>query len=242
MAEYHLTRLQQRRHGVRDQLVRRPVSTADHIAGARTREPDAVLCEARQREKGIAIRLPDQFRTGLAVGIRIAPAKGIGFQIAPFQAPVLIALVARDVDHRARAAQASNGFDQVDRAHDIGRIRLDGILVRTQNDRLRRHVKDDLRLKAVHSIDESFEVTHITEGGVDQLIDARKLKEAGLRGRLQRVTGDSCTKGVEQQTKPSALESSMTCNQYALAMAGPKAAQPCWQLWWLRRCRSWQHS
>ena len=46
--------------------------------------------------------------------------------------------------------QGANGFQDVDRAHDIGRIGLDWVVVGTPDDRLAGHVDDHLWRVFVH--------------------------------------------------------------------------------------------
>ena len=83
---------------------------------------------------------------GFRRAVRIVAAKLVGFAIRPDPFAVAVDLVARDDDGGFYIGLATNAVEQIGRAHDITRKRVERVLIRGQDDWLCGEVKDDSRL------------------------------------------------------------------------------------------------
>src|SRR4051812_15062972 len=78
---------------VRNEPVRGPVSSANHVAGARTCDGDTMPVKGGGVEERIAIRRSDKLRTRFAAAVRVVPTHRFVFAVAPFPFAIFIALV-----------------------------------------------------------------------------------------------------------------------------------------------------
>src|ERR1035437_3454669 len=83
---------------VGDETILRPVTAADHIAGAGARHRDAL-----GTQEGIPVTGDDDFTGRLAGAVRVSAAERIVFPVVPRRVSVTIDLVGRDHDRRASA-------------------------------------------------------------------------------------------------------------------------------------------
>ena len=129
---------------IRNKSIGCPVTAADDVARADRRDARAVL------EEGTAVGRDHELGRALAAAVGVVPAHRIAFAIGPDPLAVFVAFVAGDGDDGANAFRPAAGVEQMHRAHDVGRVGLDRIVVRIADERLGSEVEDDLRL-APHS-------------------------------------------------------------------------------------------
>ena len=78
----------------------------------------------------------------------------MGFSFVRF----LVAFVAGNDDDRAQSRYSPAGLQDVNRAHEIGRKRADGIMVRRPHYRLCRQMEDDFWRRVAHGGTKPVEV------------------------------------------------------------------------------------
>ena len=87
----------------------------------------------------------DQFTAPLAGAVGVPAAHGVYFAAAQPRFPVLIALVAGDIDGHPDAGGMPHGFQHIHRAHDIGGISQPRLLVGEAHQGLGRQMKNQVR-------------------------------------------------------------------------------------------------
>ena len=107
---------------VRDELVACPIAATDRIAGASTREGDAMIFDGCRREERLPVRSRHQLGATLGIGIWIPATHGLILAVSPHPFSVCIAFVARDIDEHTRLFKLPNGFHDVNSTHNVGGI------------------------------------------------------------------------------------------------------------------------
>jgi hypothetical protein len=199
---------------IRNELIGRPVTTADGIAGASARQRDTVPGQIVGREVGVAIGAGHQLRAALGIGVGIVTTHRVVLAIAPDPFLVLVAFVAGHIDHDAGTLELAHRLEQIDRAHDVCRIGLNRLIVAVANHGLRRHVDDDVGIAFGERGLEVLEVANVTVNGADAFADARLLEEARLGWRIERIAGDIGAQGVQPQAEPAALEAGVSGDEH----------------------------
>ena len=115
------------------------------------------------------------------------PAELVVLVVAARQPSVRVDLVGRDVDDGAWNACASNGFEQVHRAEDVRRVRLDGILVRPQDGGLCGHVEHDFRLGMLDGTAHALQVPDVRDRRTYDRAHFGALVQARLGRSFQRI-------------------------------------------------------
>jgi hypothetical protein len=99
-------------------------------------------------------------------------AHGLVLLVAAERFQVLVALVTGDVDDNAHAPRLPHALEHVHRAHDVRGIGADRVAVRAAHEGLRGQVQDDVGRKVVHRRVQAIEVADVSEGRIDELVDA----------------------------------------------------------------------
>ena len=163
-----------------------------HCRRAHCASATPCLVHCRRREKRLPIGRGDELGATLRIRIGIASAHRLVLAISPDPLPVHVALVARDVDDDAGLLQLPERLQQMNRAHDVGRIGFDRIVVAATNDRLRRHVDHDVRTECRRSSPSAGRSRECRPRiATDHACDLGLLEEVRLRRRIERVSGDS---------------------------------------------------
>ena len=198
---------------VRHQSVCCPVTAANHVAGASRGQADAGLLQ-----KGLAVRAADQLCTALAVGVGVVATHGLVFSVAPDPFLVLVALVGGDVDNGLDGARLACRLQHVDRAHHVGCIGFDGLLVGQPHQWLCRHVDDDFRLELVHLGLHSSKVTDVGDAVLHALRYPSNVKQCRVTWWRQRDAAQVRPHGLQPQAQPTSLEAGVTRQQDAFAL------------------------
>src|SRR6266851_265967 len=117
--------VKRRPHEIRYQAICRPVAPPNDVAGSHRGKRSVTLIKERA-----AVRSGNQFSTALAAAVRVQSAHWIIFPVTAVPLADFVALVARDIDHRAHAVGLTHRLEQMDSAHDVRRIGAHWILVR----------------------------------------------------------------------------------------------------------------
>ena len=83
-------------------------------------------------------------------------------------------LVRRDIYKAAHAAEFAGAFEEIDRAHNVRLVGIGGVGIPRADDRLRREVKDDLRLRLAKRPLRRGGIAHIAEHGTHVPLYARE--------------------------------------------------------------------
>src|SRR6185369_11568566 len=201
---------QDRPDDVRDQPVVSPVATTDDIAGTGRGHGNTMPLVIFWIEVGGAIGGRHQFRTPLAVGIRVIPPHRLVFPVSPDPLPVFVHLVSSDINHRLDRPAGSYRLQKMHGPHDVGCIGLHRNLVGVSYQRLGRHVNDDLRSCSQHLCFKPLRIPHIGDDRMHQLPDMCHFEKARTRRRLQSIPGNFRSQAMKPEGKPGAFETGMT--------------------------------
>jgi hypothetical protein len=164
------------------QPVERPVAAADHVAGAHGGEQRAAL----RREVGTPIRRDRQLGRALAAAVGVVSAHRVGLAIGPDPFAILVAFVGGDADQRADAADLPRRFHDVYRAHHVGGVGLDRLLVGEADQGLRGEMEDHLRLHPRDRRVDGRIIADVALFVIDQIGDACRFEQARIGRRGER--------------------------------------------------------
>src|SRR6266700_2938347 len=118
-------------HEVRYEAVVRPVSPADDVTGAGRGKAWRVRAIRAAPEERASIRTSHEFGTSLAAAVRIVPAHGVAFPITFVLLPVLVALVAGDIDQSAGSVAGASAYPEtfapIARSHSTSQLPLNPV-------------------------------------------------------------------------------------------------------------------
>src|SRR3970282_1171379 len=103
-------------------------------------------------QKGVKIRMGDEFSTALGTAIGVMTTKGVGLAIAPAPFIVAISLVTGDENRYLDPGSRAHTFEQIYHAHGIGLKSGDRVSIRAAHQGLGSKVKHDLRAKFVENL------------------------------------------------------------------------------------------
>lgn len=199
------------------QAVCRPITTADDVARAGGGQGNTFFLK-----EGAAIGAGDQLCAAFAVAVGVVAAHGFVFTVAPGPFFVFVAFVGSDVDHGLDVGGVAHRFEQMHRAHDVGGVGFNRVLVGIAHQGLCRHVDDDLW--AVFSEDclQFGQVTDIPDDTGHAFANISNFEQARVGRRRQCITHHVGTHGLQPERQPTALEAGVAGQQDAFAI--PK----CW--------------
>ncbi len=203
----------ERAHDVGHDAIRGPVAAADHVAGTRAGDHDAIGV----LEETAAVAADHDLRGGLAAAVDVAAAERVVLRIPAFPLAVFVALVAGDQHERHGTSRLARRFHHVDGAKDVGRDRFGGQPVAGSNNGLRGEVKHGVGPKVVPHAAEMIEVANVAVHLAHQAIDAGLLEERGAGRRIEAVAEDLRAERVEPDRQPAALEPGVAGHEHAAA-------------------------
>lgn len=133
-------------HNIRDETVFRPIAAADDVSVARPSQLEV----SGEREHRLTVSRGHQFGAGFACAIRVLSSESTELSVTPRPFAIVVNLVGGDTDDRPYVWALPRGLQNVRRAHDIGRERLNRITMGPADKRLRSEVKHDLWLCRIH--------------------------------------------------------------------------------------------
>src|SRR4051812_48683278 len=95
------------------------------------------------------------------------------------------------------------------RAHYVGGIGLDRLVVRESHYGLRGEVQNDLRLEAFHCSTDGAGISDVREGRLHAVAHAGEREEVRVRFRREGVPRDARAALLQPQAKPASLEAGM---------------------------------
>lgn len=172
-----------------DDAVGRKIAATDDIAGTRRRYGTAALGE---EALGKAVR--HELGAALTVGVRVVAVKRLILAIAPDPFLVLVDLIGCHVEEGADALCLADAFEDVDRAHDIRRIRADRVTVALDDDGLCRKMQNNLRLSLHKDLAQRLEISHIADDRFHIGLNASLMEDLAtlFRRRRQGIACDLC--------------------------------------------------
>ena len=194
---------------VRNDPVRRIVSTANHVTGPHGRYRDSLLFQKR-----FDITCRYKLGTGFGVGIRVKAIQFFIFPISPFPFPVLIYLIRCNIDDRFNAFRLTDAFQNIHRSHHIHIIRIYRISVGFPHDRLGRHVNHNLRAALLKSLLQGIQIPDIPFYGLHTLIQRKHLKQRAWSIRHQCIPCHICSCFQKRFTHPGTFKTGMSGNKY----------------------------
>ena len=198
---------------VRNQPILRPVSSANHIAGARSCQRDMVFAQPVSREVGTAIGRTHNLRACLARRIRIMPAERVRFAVRTGPLLILVAFVRRHANHRAHARRFPHGLQHMRRSHHIGRISSQWIGIRTPHQRLCSKMEYHLWRKLGHRRFELCTVANIAANILKNSANRGCGKQIWSRLRIKRVPANQRSARSQPKREPPTLESGVASEE-----------------------------
>ena len=180
---------------VRNETVLRPIAAADDITRARSGERRAIL------KKTLAKTRRHQFSAGLAAAVGIVTPQSVVFRKSAALASaalgqVLVHLVAGD-DHDAfEMAQSTACLQQRRGTHHIGRISAKRIAIGFSDQRLRRHVNHDLRIRPRHRLCDALRIADVGDHRA-RYMRAEYVPKIRFIGRRQGISRDLRAQGLK---------------------------------------------
>ncbi|MCY1418488.1 hypothetical protein D9M71_340490 [compost metagenome] len=210
-----------------DQPLGRKVAAAEHIAGTRSGQAQAMLGMALGRKERRGIGLREDLAASLATAVRVVPAQRFVLTVGPSPFLVGVHLVGGDHHAGTNATDLAHRFEQVESAHDIGRIGAQRIAVAFAYQGLGRQVQDDFRLHFGDQLQQHTQVAHVATAVIDAFADPRQFEQARLGRRVEGKTGDLGTQALQPKRQPAALETGVAGDQDALAGPERRAQAHC---------------
>ena len=136
----------------------------------------------RRMEKTPAVTGKHQFHTTFAGTVRVIAPHGVGFPVTGFLFPVFVTLVRTDGNDATHTGAVPAFFQNVGGTDDIGFKGIQRFPVGFPDQRLRRQMKNDLRLERLHDPGQFPAVPDVTDLGPDLRLDQRKMVRFGIRG------------------------------------------------------------
>src|SRR5262249_27381670 len=200
-----------------NELVGRPIATANCISRPCTSDSNGVFIERFSRKKRITKSGCHEFRARLGICVRIATTHGLVLAVAPNKLAILITLIARYIDHSARPLELTYGFEEMHRTHYIRGVGLNRFIITSAHNRLRRHMNDYIGPGTGQSV---FQTSEITDIGYDRFYAgryARLIKQIRLCWRLERVSSYVGAQCIQPQAQPATFEAGVTGHEYVAA-------------------------
>lgn len=198
-----------RTHTVRDDPVVGEVSAADDIP--RPGGGDGHLCIP---EEAAEVTVGHQLRAGFGVGVGVIAVQGLVLPVAPDPFSVLIDFVGGDIHHRPhRYLCEPDTLQDVHRAHHIGLVGVDRVLVAVPDNGLGCQMENNLRSGGVEGSLQLVPVPDIAGDGGHLSLQSRKLKKVRLSRGRQSVASDDGAGAHQHPAEPAALETSVTSDE-----------------------------
>ena len=200
-------------HTVRDDPVVGKITAADHISG-----PGSGNGTVSVRKEGLLIAVSHQLGTGFAVGIRIIAIQRIALPVSILPLPVLIHLVGGHIQKGLHGRRQAHALQHIHRAHHIGLIGVDRILVGIPHDGLCSQMQHDLRLYPVKDLFQMPQIPDISDHTVHGIRQPGNRKQGRVGRCLGRITGHLRTGQCQDPAQPGALKAGVTGHQNALSL------------------------
>jgi hypothetical protein len=107
----------------------------------------------------------------------------------------------------------ANGFEQMDRAHDIAGVGFGRVSIGGEDPGLCGEMEDDLRRVVGEGTAQPFRIPDVGENRHHLPVQASEFEQVGVRARRQRITDHSGTHGLQPHGKPAPLEAGMAGQQ-----------------------------
>ena len=129
-------------------------------------------------------------------------AHGIVLAAAAQLFAVLVTLVGCDEDSRACGRSPPEGFEHMNRAHDIGFVGFDRFFVREADERLCGEVEDDFRLEFIEDTVEMRGVADISPDVAHVCGESGENEVVALVFRVERISGNLRAEFAEPEAEP----------------------------------------
>ena len=147
-------------------------------------------------------------------------AHRVVFPIGLHRFAVFITFVAGDTDRGPDTVGLSARFEHMDGAHDVGRVGLDGMIVRVPDQRLSGEVEDDFRLHFGDQSRSARLVANIDDLVPNEFGQPGLFEETRVGRRIERETRYFGAHVLEPEAQPSAFETRVAGDEDALAGPG----------------------
>ena len=159
-----------------------------------------------------------QLGTGFAVGIWIIAIQRIALPVSILPLPVLIHLVGGHIQKGLHGRRPAHTLQHIHRAHHIGLIGIDRILVGIPHNRLCRQMQHDLRLHTVKYFLQMIQIPDISDFAVHRICQSGNRKQSRIRRSLHCITGHLCSRESQDPAQPGALKACMAGHQDAFSL------------------------
>src|SRR5882762_1635480 len=106
----------------------------------------------------------------------------------------------------------------MNRAHNVGGVGLNGVLISTANYRLCGHVKDNIRTAISHHGRKSGEIADVRTNRSHRAGNLRLFEKVRLGRRGERVAGHVSPECVKPQGEPASFETGMPRDEHIAAL------------------------
>ena len=132
--------------------------------------------------------MDDQFRRPFGPGVHVRPTQWLVFSISIHGLSVVVALVARHDNDRARTIAQTQDVEKVGYAHHVRLKRFDRQGVGAPDERLCSEVEDEIRIALFHDLGQCGSIAHVPPGRVCiQKQDLGRRIEMGLYLAVGRI-------------------------------------------------------
>src|SRR5205823_6669349 len=189
-----------------------PVAAADHVPRPSRRHGDTEILQ-----KTASIARGHQLRRALAHRVHIVPAERIVLTVGVRRLAIFVTFIASYDDGRTGPLLQPQSFEDVRGAEHVGLDGQDRLLIRLPHERLRREMKDVLRLALAQHLANGGKIAQVALDVTDGLADPRGLEQRGRRVRRQRKTGYLSAQLAQPERQPPTLETGVASEQDPLA-------------------------
>ena len=200
--------------GVGHQAILGIVAPANDIASARAGHLAELGIGTKER---LAPAMSHQLGGGLAHRIDIVPSQWVRLAVAIIPAPILVALVGRNHEHRGWAFQPPHRFQKMGRAPGVDVEGLQRLAIRAPHQRLRRQVKDDVRTVPTDRRLERVHIPKITLGFRGKDLWRDDFVEGRLGGGFQPNPMHLGAQMPQPQRQPASFETGVARDQHSFA-------------------------
>ncbi len=162
---------------VRYQAIGGPISTPNYVPCTPSGYATLMITDLVDREVTLSISSGHNLRTRLGAGVGIVTPKSVGFPVSPEPFFILVTLVCGYTYHCSNAWRAANRVQNARCANDVRFKGTDWILIGVADQRLRRHVQDDIGRKLRDGCIQFHPITDIASNIFDQIADFRGSKK-----------------------------------------------------------------